>query len=101
MSIFGENEQMKTKTPVVEAHPVGEQFVVRCPFCGRLHFHGAAVYGYRISHCALGRSYRLVPAQVQDTTNTQNAVAGEKGTSPSVLPPDGNANGYKLDSFKL
>jgi hypothetical protein len=25
---------------------------VSCPYCGREHAHGAAVYGHRLAHCA-------------------------------------------------
>lgn len=51
------------KTPEVVARPAGEQLVVVCPFCGSLHYHGAATFGHRISHCRQGPGYTLVPAQ--------------------------------------
>lgn len=54
---------MKPKIPRVAATLAGKQLIVRCPFCGKLHFHGASVFGHRISHCRQGPGYRLVPAQ--------------------------------------
>jgi hypothetical protein len=36
--------------------------VVRCPFCGRQHLHGAAGgYGHRAAHCGGHGGYVLVP----------------------------------------
>jgi hypothetical protein len=41
-----------------------ESLLVLCPFCDRMHSHGAgAGLGFRMSHCLIGpRNYELVAA---------------------------------------
>jgi hypothetical protein len=40
--------------PVVVAAIVRNQAVIRCPFCGKKHYHGVANPGHRLSHCVRG-----------------------------------------------
>ena len=43
--------------------PGGRQLAVLCPYCRQLHFHGAAGFGGRVSHCfENARNYYLVDA---------------------------------------
>lgn len=37
----------------------GKQYRIVCPFCKETHWHGAAVLGWRESHCHKGQ-YKLV-----------------------------------------
>ena len=43
--------------PVVAAWRVPERelFVFACPFCGKIHSHGAAIDGHRSPHCTWTR----------------------------------------------
>lgn len=47
--------------PVCEAFQDSDGgVIVRCPFCGKLHFHGDAGSGSRLSHCLKdARTYEL------------------------------------------
>ena len=45
--------------PHVEAHRCGVQVRVMCPYCGREHYHGAAVLGHRLAHCGARAGYVL------------------------------------------
>lgn len=39
--------------PVVVGEPLGDLVVVRCPFCGKPHYHTRGG-GHRLSHCEGG-----------------------------------------------
>lgn len=49
------------KAPEVPAFEhFGGLIVLRCPYCGREHIHGAG-YGHRAAHCGAHGGYVLVP----------------------------------------
>lgn len=35
----------------VEVKREGKSLKIVCPFCGKVHSHGAAVLGHRVAHC--------------------------------------------------
>ena len=54
--------------PPLLAYPCGSQVRVLCPYCGRWHYHGAAVLGHRVAHCGAGAGYMLVLADDRPAT---------------------------------
>jgi len=54
--------------PPLPAYPCdnGAQVRVTCPYCGREHYHGAAVLGHRLAHCGADAGYVLtVPKKLE------------------------------------
>lgn len=63
--------------PIVTVVRRGNQFVFRCTFCRRNHYHGAGALGHRVAHCTNPQSpYRATGYLLVERTGDPRATGG-------------------------